>query len=200
MNPTREFSVLILQLLCPSFFQLHQIPLQLLPELTSWLPQNVSPTFSPNSLMLYPQMDLQLSNLVKESAIIFSHSLVLQFFKAWRLDPEKLASAKAKFSAIEKAGIIRRSNSPWLHMVKEKSGGWCPCGDYRRLNTVTIPNRYPLPNIADFTARVKGSTFFSMLNLQKGYYQVPMAPEGICTTAIITLFSMLEFLRLPLVP
>ena len=39
-----------------------------------------------------------------------------------------------------------------------------------------------------------------MLNLQKGYYQVPMALEGICTTAIITLFSMLEFLRLPLVP
>jgi len=100
------------------------------------------------------------------------------FAKAWRLDPEKLASAKAMFSAIEKAGIICRSNLPWsspLHMVQKKNRSWCPCGDYRRLNTVTIPDRYPLPNIADFSARVKGSTIFSKLNLQKGYYQVPMA-------------------------
>ena len=122
------------------------------------------------------------------------------FAKARRLDPEKLASVKKEFSAMEKAGIIRRSNSPWsspLHMVKKKDGGWRPCGDYRGLNIVTVPNRYPLPNIADFTTRVSGSTIFSKLNLQKGYYQVPMAEEDICKTAIITLFGMFEFLRLP---
>ena len=107
-----------------------------------------------------------------------THHLLTQpgpavFAKAWRLDPEKLASAKAEFAAMEKAGIIRRSNSPWsspLHMVKKKDGGWRPCGDYRRLNTVTVPDRYPLPNIADFTSRVAGSTVFSKLDLQKGYY------------------------------
>ena len=122
------------------------------------------------------------------------------FARARRLDPEKLASAKAEFSAMEKAGIIRGSNSPWsspLHMVKKKDGGWRPCGDYRRLNTVTIPDRYPLPNIADFSSRIAGSTVFSKLDLQKGYYQVPMAEEDICKTAIITPFGMFEFLRLP---
>ena len=101
---------------------------------------------------------------------------------------------------MEKAGIIRRSNSPWsspLHMVKKKDGGWRPCGDYRQLNTVTVPDRYPLPNIADLTSRVTGLTVFSKLDLQKGYYQVPMAEEDICKTAIITLFGMFEFLRLP---
>ena len=103
-----------------------------------------------------------------------------------------------EFSAMEKAGIIRRSNSPWsspLHMVRKNDGGWRPCGDYRRLNTV--PDRYPLPNIADFTSRVTGSTIFSKLDLQKGYYQVLMAEEDICKTAIITPFGMFEFLRLP---
>ena len=101
---------------------------------------------------------------------------------------------------MEKAGIIRRSNSPWsspLHMVRKKDGRWRPCRDYRGLNTVTVPDRYPLPNIADFSSRITGSTVFSKLDLQKGYYQVPMAEEDICKTGIITPFGMFEFLRLP---
>ena len=75
--------------------------------------------------------------------------------KPRRLDPEKLAAAKVEFFTMEKAGIIRRSSSHWsspLHMVKKKDRGWRPCGDYRRLNNVTVPDRYPLPNIADFTS------------------------------------------------
>ena len=94
------------------------------------------------------------------------------FAKPRRLDPEKLAAAQEEFSAIEKAGIIRRSTSPWsspLHMVKKKDEGWRPCGDYRRLNNVTVPDRYPLPHMADFTSGIAGSTVFSRLDLQKGY-------------------------------
>ena len=78
-------------------------------------------------------------------------------------------------------------------MVKKKDGGWRPCGDYRRLNNVTIPDRYPLPHIADFTSRIAGSTVFSRLDLQKGYYQIPMASEEVSKTAIVknTEFSKL---------
>ena len=101
---------------------------------------------------------------------------------------------------MEKAGIIRCSMSPWsspFHMVCKKEGGWKPCGDYRRLNIVTIPDHYPLPNIANFTSRISGSTVFSKLDLQKGYYQVPMASEDIQKTAIVTPFRMFEFMRRP---
>ena len=63
------------------------------------------------------------------------------FAKPHLLDPEKLASAQAEFSAMEKAVIIGRSNSPWsspLHIFKKKDGRWHRCGDYHRLNTSTV--------------------------------------------------------------
>ena len=99
------------------------------------------------------------------------HHLITQpgppvFAKAWRLDPDKLEIAKKEFESMEKVGIIRRSTSPWsspLHMVKKKDGSWRPCGDYRRLNNVTVPDRYPLPNIADFSSQISGSKVFSKL-------------------------------------
>ena len=99
------------------------------------------------------------------------------FAKARRLDTEKLESARKDFAAMESAGIIRRSSSPWLsplHMVKKPDGSWRPCGNYRRLNTQTVPDRYPLPNFPYFSSRLHGSKVFTKLDLTKGYYQVPM--------------------------
>ena len=81
--------------------------------------------------------------------------------------------------------------------MKKKDEGWRPCGDYRRLNNVTIPDRYPLPHIADFKSGIACSTVFSRLDLQNGYYQILMASEDVLKTAIITPFGMLKFFHLP---
>jgi cleavage and polyadenylation specificity factor subunit 1 len=118
-----------------------------------------------------------------------------------RLDQVKLNAAKAEFQKMESAGIIRHSDSPWaspLHMVLKPDGSWRPCGDYRRLNNVTRPDRYPLPNLCDFTNNFKGCKVFSKLDLVKGYHQVPMDHADVCKTAIVTLFGLFEFLSMPL--
>jgi hypothetical protein len=101
-----------------------------------------------------------------------------------QLDAEKLAAAKAEFAALERDGIIRRSSSPWaspLHMVKKPDGSWRCCGNYRRLNNVTVLDTYPLPNMMDFSSRVAGCSIFTTIDLRKGYYQISMHPANILT-------------------
>ncbi len=116
------------------------------------------------------------------------------------LDAAKLAAVKADFAKLERDGIIRRSSSTWsapLHMVMKPDGMWRPCGDYRRLNLVTTPDSYPLPNIQDLSARLHGCSIFSKLDLRKGYYQKPVQEGDIHKTAVITPFGLWEFLQMP---
>ena len=70
-------------------------------------------------------------------------------------------------------------------MVKKKNGGWRPCGDYCRLNNITTPDRYPLPNMQDLNSRLAGCKVFNKLNLVKGYNWVPVTAVDAPKTAII---------------
>ena len=120
--------------------------------------------------------------------------------RARRLDQAKLSAAKAEFLQMEDMGIIRRSKSAWsspLHMVPKADGKWRPCGDYRRLNSSTDDDRYPLPHIQDFNNHLAGCKVFSKIDLIRGYHQFPMAPSSIPKTAVVTPFGLWEFLRMP---
>ena len=82
-------------------------------------------------------------------------------------------------------------------MVPKSDGTWRPCGDYRLLNAKTVPDRYPVPNVHDLSARLHGCTVFTKLDLVKGYYQVPMNPDDIPKTCVVTPFGAFKWLFMP---
>lgn len=122
------------------------------------------------------------------------------FARSRRLSPEKLAAAKEEFAKMERLGIIRRSKSNWsspLHLVPKADGSFRPCGDFRRLNNVTKPDKYPIPYLSDSTHFLQGKTIFSKVDLIRGYHQIPVAEADIPKTAVCTPFGLFEWVKCP---
>ena len=57
-------------------------------------------------------------------------------------------------------------------VVRKKDGSLRMCIDYRKLNKVTIKNKYHLPRIDDLFDRLKGASCFSKIDLTLGYHQL----------------------------
>jgi hypothetical protein len=78
---------------------------------------------------------------------------------------------------MEQQELIRKSASPWTSpvvIVDKKGGDKRLCIDYKKLNTVTKADVYPLPRIDDMLESFGEATWFSTLDLASGYWQVAM--------------------------
>ena len=71
------------------------------------------------------------------------------------------------------------------------------CVDYRKLNSVTINDPYPLQNIEQLIANLRNSRYITTLDLTKGYLQVPVKRDQIKKTAFITPYGKYEYLTKP---
>ncbi|SJK98252.1 uncharacterized protein ARMOST_01513 [Armillaria ostoyae] len=73
------------------------------------------------------------------------------------------------------SGRITESKSPFaspFFFVKKKDGSLRPIQDYRKLNEMTIKNRYPLPLISELIDKLQGAKYFTKLDVRWGYNNV----------------------------
>ena len=78
-------------------------------------------------------------------------------------------------------GIVVPSKSPWASpvvLVAKKDSSMRFCVDYRRLNSVTKTDVFPLPRVEDSLDQLSRSRYFTMLDLAAGYWQVLVEPKS----------------------
>ncbi|XP_015168118.1 RNA-directed DNA polymerase homolog [Solanum tuberosum] len=68
------------------------------------------------------------------------------------------------------------------------------CINYRKLNTVTVKNRYPLPLIDDLFDQLQGVVVFSKIYLRSRYHKLRTRASNIPKTAFRTRYGHYEFL------
>ena len=97
-------------------------------------------------------------------------------------------------------GFIRKSQSqvayPML-FVPKKDGELRPCVDYRKLNDITIKNRYPLPNIEELQQRLQGAQWFTSIDLRGAYNLIRMKEGEEWKTAFRTRYGLYEYAVMP---
>ena len=117
-----------------------------------------------------------------------------------RLDPIKMQLVRQEINLLIDQKILSPSSSPYasrIVVVPKPNGRVRVCGDYRALNAITQPDRYPMRHIHDFSQYLNGCKIFSTIDLLSAFHQIPVAENDRHKTAIITPLGLFQYNRLP---
>lgn len=141
---------------------------------------------------------------------VYGHTIpLLAGTQPFRLRPYRYTgcSIAAQKDEIEKQvaqllgnGLIQESTSPFaspILLVKKKTGEWRLCVDFRKLNSYTIKNKFPLPIIEELFEELQGAKWFTTLDLRSGFHQILVALEDQYKTAFQTHFGHFEYKVMP---
>jgi hypothetical protein len=93
--------------------------------------------------------------------------------KPYSYSPFHKDEIERQVDALLKAELITPSASPFASpvlLVKKKDGSWRFCVDYRKLNDLTIKNRFLMPLVEGILEELAGTKYFTSLDLTAGYH------------------------------
>jgi RNase H-like domain found in reverse transcriptase/Reverse transcriptase (RNA-dependent DNA polymerase)/Integrase zinc binding domain/Retroviral aspartyl protease len=136
----------------------------------------------------------------------WDHEITLQegknptFEPIYALSERELATLREYIDKNLKKGYIRPSESPAgypILFVPKKDGSLRLCVDYRKLNDITVKNRYPLPNITELQDRLAHAKIFTALDLRDGYHLIRIKQGEEWKTAFRTRYGHYEYTVMP---
>jgi len=97
-------------------------------------------------------------------------------------------------------GVIEKSKSAYaapVVLVQKKDASCRFCIDYRGLNKVTNFDAEPIPDVDELFTRLAASTYFTRIDLSKGYWQIVVSPVDRHKTAFATHMGLFQWVRMP---
>ena len=118
----------------------------------------------------------------------------------YRMALVELKELKLHLQELLEKGFIRPSVSPWgapVLFVNKKDGTLRLFVDYRKLNKMTVKNKYLLPRIDDLFDQLKRASVFSKIDLRSRYHQLRIKDMDVHKTTFRTRYGHYEFLAMP---
>lgn len=151
-----------------------------------------------NDLLL--EFDGVLSDIPGRTSVI-KHRINLVQEEVVRSRPYKIpfslrSQVNQEIEDMLKLKIIEPSNSPYVTpivVVKKPDSSNRICLNFRRLNQITVFDSEPMTDPDQIFANIRGSKYFSKLDLSKGYWQVPLEEESKQYTAFPTDKGLFQF-------
>jgi hypothetical protein len=120
--------------------------------------------------------------------------------KMYKRSPRAKREIERHIEGMEKDGVIEECESEWASPVvlaMKKDGGTRFCVNYRKVNDITVKDRYPLPRIDEILDQLGGKAFFTSFDMSAGYWSTPIAPEDKPKTAFISHKGLFRFNVMP---
>ncbi|XP_062155263.1 uncharacterized protein LOC133863335 [Alnus glutinosa] len=97
----------------------------------------------------------------------------------------------------KKSGITVVENSVGELIPQHTTTGWRVCIDYRKLNSHTRKDHFPLPFIDQILERLAGQSYYCFLDGYSGYNQVAVDPQDQEKTTFTCPFGTFAYRRMP---
>lgn len=118
----------------------------------------------------------------------------------YRYNPTQKDEIEKQTADMLRKGWIQHSSSPFsspILLVKKKTGDWLLYVDFRRLNALTVKNKYHLPIIDEILDELFGACWFSSLDMCSGFHQIKMKKGEEFKTAFQTHNGHYEYKVMP---
>ncbi|KAK0145445.1 Retrovirus-related Pol polyprotein from transposon 297 [Merluccius polli] len=150
-----------------------------------------------DNLLLFSDHPSQTSVLYHD-VDVGSHKPIKQH--AYRVNPTKRALMQQEVNYLVEHGLAVPSTSAWSSpcvLVPKPDSTPRFCNDYRKVNSVTKPDSFPLPRMEDCIDRVGSAQYVTKLDLLKGYWQVPLTHRASEISAFVTPDTFLQYTVMP---
>ncbi|GFW98151.1 retrovirus-related Pol polyprotein from transposon 412 [Trichonephila clavipes] len=112
--------------------------------------------------------------------------------KPYRMSPRQINILREEIKRLLELGVIEIGQSDYtspLILVESPNKDPRPCVDYRRLNEITRAEFFPLPNMEEIVEKVSAAPYVTVMDLSKGYFQIPLTPRAQRYAAFVTPFG-----------
>ncbi|XP_051147538.1 uncharacterized protein LOC127262769 [Andrographis paniculata] len=164
------------------------------------------------SASLLPDQEAQLVSLLKRRQAAFAwkitdikgispavciHHIRLDADAKPCRQPQRRLNENMQEVVPKKRGFVEQTSDEGKVFMTRPVTGWRVCIDYRRLNSATKKDHFPLPFLDQCLEKLAGHEYYCFLDGYSGYHQIPIKPEDSEKTTFTCPYGTFAYRRMP---